>query len=95
MSNRPDRPIASPVDYQAWSRGYMPTSEHVLIDALHREQAKVISSTGIIRDERIWIVAQNRDLSPRALRRLRQMVEELDGIFAEEEAATDPSEPVP
>jgi phage FluMu protein gp41 len=73
----------------------MPTSEHILIDALHREWAKVISSTGTIPDERIWIVAQNRELSPRALRRLRQMVEELDEIFAEEEVAADQPGPAP
>lgn len=35
----------SVVDYDAWKRGYMPPSEHVLIDELSYRGAKVVSSS--------------------------------------------------
>lgn len=44
MKTKPPRFCLSPVDYEAWRNGYTPPSEHVLIDALHRGDAKVSAS---------------------------------------------------
>ena len=37
-------PVLSVVDYDAWQRGYMPPTEHILIDELSYRGAKVIAS---------------------------------------------------
>lgn len=50
-------PALSPVNYDAWFReGYLPTSEHFLIDRL-QHGAKVIASTSG-GDDGIWLVVQ-------------------------------------
>lgn len=46
------------VDYTAWNRGYMPPSEHVLIDALAFRGAKVRASTHLRPENGWWIVTQ-------------------------------------
>lgn len=52
------RPVLSPVDYAAWSRGYMPPSEHVLIHHLQFDGARVVQSTTIgPGSSQVWVVA--------------------------------------
>ncbi|GIK47973.1 MAG: hypothetical protein BroJett013_06700 [Alphaproteobacteria bacterium] len=46
------------VDYNAWQRGYMPPSEHILIDALAFRGAKVRASTHLREGHGWWIVTQ-------------------------------------
>jgi len=47
MAETKHPPVLSPVDYDAWRRGYMPPSEHILIDELSFRGARVVSaSTG-------------------------------------------------
>lgn len=38
-------PVMSPVDYDAWSRGYLPPTEHVLIDELQFRGARVMAAS--------------------------------------------------
>jgi hypothetical protein len=46
------------VDYEAWNRGYMPPSEHVLIDKLSYRGARVQLSTPVSREHQIWVVIE-------------------------------------
>lgn len=54
MSNNP----IGVVDYDAWRRGYIPPSEHVLIDKLAFRGAKVVFSTMTSRKGQMWIVVE-------------------------------------
>lgn len=65
----------SPVDYEAWRNGYMPPSEHVLIDALHRGEAKVISSIRLVGEIGWWFVMENPDKGVSAKK--AEMIKEL------------------
>jgi hypothetical protein len=47
----------SPVNYKAWQEGYMPPSEHLLIDALSFRGAKVAIINHI--DETIMLMAED------------------------------------
>ncbi len=51
-------PRLSPVDYDAWSRGYMPPSEHVLIHELTYEGAKVMASSHAAKNLSWWLVTK-------------------------------------
>lgn len=61
----------SPVDYEAWRNGYAPPSEHILIDALHRGDAKVVVATGLD-GLRWWLVLENGEtpIQPELIREL-------------------------
>lgn len=50
------RPVLSPVDYAAWSKGYLPPSEHSLIHELQFEGAKVVLQTTIGDRAKVWVV---------------------------------------
>lgn len=81
-------PVLSPVDYDAWNRGYMPPTEHVLIDALSFRGAKVVTmSSGS--DGSIYVVTQGKPLDTRTRAVLRQLLE----VF--EEAPAVSVEPAP
>jgi hypothetical protein len=62
------------VDYEAWNRGYMPPSEHVLIDKLSYRGARVHLSTPISREHQIWIVIDGPPLTNKQRKHLREMV---------------------
>lgn len=49
--------IATVVDYDAWKRGYMPPSEHILIDQLAYRGATVNTATDV-GDYAFWIVTR-------------------------------------
>ncbi len=51
-------PRLSPVDYDAWNRGYMPPSEHVLIHELIHEGAKVLCSDSASNGFSWWLVGK-------------------------------------
>lgn len=85
-------PVLSPVDYDAWNRGYMPPTEHVLIDALSFRGAKVVTmSSGA--DGSIYVVTQGKPLDKHTRAVLRQLLE----VFEEAPAPTPaaPAEPTP
>ena len=46
------------VDYDAWQRGYMPPSEHVLIDQLAYRGARVVTSADHTDDGAFWVVVR-------------------------------------
>lgn len=74
MSGELKRPVLSVVDYEAWGRGYMPPSEHVLIDKLAYRGARVQISTPISREHQIWIVIEGPLLTNKQRKNLREMV---------------------
>lgn len=65
---------ATVVDYDAWNRGYMPPSEHVLIDKLSYRGARVQISTPISREHQIWVVVEGPPLNNKQRKAIRDMV---------------------
>ena len=51
--------VLSPVDYEAWRNGYMPPSEHILIDQLAYRGAKVIMSMDYGDKGAAWLVMRD------------------------------------
>lgn len=62
----PSQTPASPVDYGAWRRGYMPPSEHMLIHALQFEDARVAASMNF--NGSTWWFVHGGDMTPKLLR---------------------------
>lgn len=62
------------VDYAAWKRGYMPPSEHVLIDQLAYRGARVVlgSDWGSFG---MWIVVRGKTPSREIRRKLMEMID--------------------
>lgn len=76
-------PTLSPVDYDAWNRGYMPPSEHILIDQLaHRGACVVMSSDNGQGKGAIWVVMRDRRVPRKHMRAL--MVLTLDCLDDDE-----------
>jgi hypothetical protein len=80
----------SPVDYEAWGKGYMPPSEHVLIDQLAYRGARVISSSDSGRPDgpAYWLVVRGKTNPKRIGLALMQLMEDW-----EIEEAAEPSNP--
>lgn len=75
--------VESVVDYAAWGKGYMPPSEHTLIDALSYRGAKVILSSSS--DETgYWLVVKG--LPKFRGRKLRGLMQQIEIILEEIEA---------
>lgn len=53
----PPKPSPSPIDYEAWNRGYSPPSEHLLIHELTYNDARVIGKSGFEENE-YWLVSK-------------------------------------
>ena len=79
--------IATVVDYDAWKRGYMPPSEHVLIDQLAYRGARVVMSTDFGDHGAIWIVTRDISKMNRTARNaFRDIINDvLDDVFADKE----------
>lgn len=60
-------PVLSVVDYDAWGRGYLPPSEHILIDKLSYRGARVLCSASTSGDNEWWFVVKG-ELTPAARR---------------------------
>lgn len=69
----------SPVDYEAWRKGYMPPTEHVLIDALAHRDAKVVSMSSFAKGNAWWFVVQGKRPSVKMLNAMWRL------LYAEEE----------
>lgn len=82
MDKKP--PVLSPVDYDAWARGYLPPSEHVLIDALSFRGARVVCSAAYSKENQWWFVV-NGKLTPEA-RKLASKTLHMQMEFLEEAA---------
>ena len=85
------RYYASPVDYEAWRKGYMPPSEHVLIHELSAEGAKVIASSSL-GGSSWWLVVKGKTLTPAQRKAIRYLMENMDEDD-ETEPATSQLEP--
>lgn len=66
--------VISPVDYDAWNKGYMPPTEHILIHKLQFERTKVVLSTMVSRDNQMWVVIEGPPLSRNARKAIRSLV---------------------
>lgn len=79
-------PALSPVDYDAWQRGYMPPSEHILIDELAYRGARVVcSSNG--GDIAFWLVVKGDIKDRKALSAITRSLHEQ--FFVLEESLDD------
>lgn len=67
-------PTLSVVDYDAWNKGYMPPSNHILIHKLSYEDAKVVISTSVSREHQMWIVIEGPPLTKAARKMLREVI---------------------
>lgn len=72
------------VDYDAWKRGYMPPSEHVLIDQLAYRGARVIHGTDLGEHGAFWVVVRGKSPNAKIRRLMREIV---DMIFEDEECS--------
>jgi hypothetical protein len=72
-----NKPVATVVDYEAWNRGYMPPSEHILIDQLSYRGAKVIMSTDL-GDNAWWFVIRGKRPSKENMRKIFDLLAEID-----------------
>lgn len=72
MSNPP---VLSVVDYASWEKGYMPPSEHILIDALSYRGAKIaLSSDNGDGKGAFWFVIRDKRPSRKAMRAIMEML---------------------
>lgn len=88
MSQR--NPVLSIVDYAAWDKGYLPPSEHVLIDALSYRDARIVMSSSDSRGDGFWLVMKGQRITGRKALAIRQMIE-----MALDELTDDTSDQLP
>lgn len=88
---RPPRYAVGPVDYDAWRNGYMPPSEHVLIDQLAYRGARVIQSSesGKPDGPAYWLVVRGKANPKKIGIALMQLME----AWEDEELAVEPEPP--
>jgi hypothetical protein len=67
-------PVLSVVDYDAWNKGYMPPSEHILIDKLAYRGARVNLSTPISRDHQLWVVVEGPPMTTKQRKQLLEIM---------------------
>ena len=77
--------VASVVDYDAWKRGYMPPTEHILIDQLAYRGARVIMMSDWGDKGAYWIVTRGKTLSAAVRKQIRLALEMME---AEDAAAS-------
>lgn len=85
------QPVLSVVDYAAWEKGYMPPSEHILIDKLAYRGAKVILSFSVgNKGEQVWLVLEG---GPLTSAKRKFMLEIMQRWFDIDESDEPPFEP--
>lgn len=87
-------PVLSPVDYDAWNRGYMPPTEHVLIDALTYRGARVVSSSAG-HGYGFWLVIQGTIPREKLVALSKRIHLEIEDLRADEPEAPSASAPPP
>lgn len=75
----------SVVDYDAWKRGYMPPSEHVLIDELSYRGAKVVCSS--IGSSGGWWLVMKGEVDRKILTQISKQLHMTIEFLEEDEAA--------
>lgn len=78
MGERETRFVASPVDYDAWRRGYMPPSEHILIDQLMFRGARPIMSMDMEGGGAWWLVIRGPYPSAKVRKAIMRLLAEDD-----------------
>ena len=78
-------PVLSIVDYAAWEKGYMPPTEHALIDQLAYRGAKVVTMSDF-GTEAYWLVMRGKFVRGRKLFAIKQAIEDALDMLAEEES---------
>lgn len=68
-------PVLSVVDYAAWGKGYMPPSEHVLIDQLAYRGARVALMCDHADAGAFWVVVRGKNLTPAMRKHMRETME--------------------
>lgn len=76
---------ASVVDYDAWNRGYMPPSEHILIDQLAYRGARVVLSSSLSPEHQMWFVVKG----PPMTNKQRKMLREIMALWFDDEPEPD------
>jgi hypothetical protein len=69
-------PVLSPVDYVAWSKGYMPPSEHLLIDQLQFRDARVVMSIDDGKEGAFWLVVRGKKMKREHFRKALELLME-------------------
>lgn len=85
--NAPRLPLPTVVDYAAWEKGYMPPSEHILIDELSYRGARVVLSTSLSREHTMWFVVKGPPLTNKQ----RKMLRDIMAIWFDDEPEPEPS----
>lgn len=67
-------PILTVVDYNSWDKGYMPPTEHVLIDALSHRGAKVILGSDHGAAGAFWLVVRGKRPSRGRMRKIMELL---------------------
>jgi hypothetical protein len=70
--------IESVVDYGAWRKGYMPPTEHILIDQLAYRGARVITMSDWGDRGAVWIVVRGKTLSAATRKQLHALIDMID-----------------
>lgn len=74
----------SPVEYDVWTRGYMPPSEHILIDKLQFRGATVVFSSAVFGTE-YWLVMNGKPVRGRRALAIMKAIEDTIALMAEED----------
>lgn len=75
--------VQTVVAYESWRKGYMPPSEHILIDQLSYRGARVVMSSDF-GDVAWWLVVRGEKLYGRKLLAVRAAIEAALDAMAEE-----------
>ncbi len=78
------KPVLTVVDYEAWEKGYMPPSEHVLIDKLAYRGARVVMSNWLGGDAQMWVVLEG---TKPLTQRQRKLMRELMALMMDDDEA--------
>jgi hypothetical protein len=91
---RPPRFVMSPVDYEAWGKGYMPPTNHVLIDQLMFRDARVVLSVDMGPNApAYWLVVRGKPLKGKKGTLIMQMIEDALADENDEPVAEPATEP--
>lgn len=84
----PVKRVLSPVDYEAWGKGYMPPSEHVLIDQLQYRGARIILGSDM-GETAYWLVMRGPGPKSKQVLAIMKLIEMTLDVAADERAAKD------
>lgn len=80
--------VLSPVDYEAWRNGYMPPTEHILIDQLMHRGARVVFGSDM-GDTSYWLVMRGPGPKGKRALAIMQLIEMTLGDLEDERRAAE------